>query len=54
MQIVMLAASVRAYYVQTAAVNVWAETVFLVAKGQGVICLLRRCDIRLRRSDIFA
>ena len=31
MQTAMLAVSVRDFYVQIAAVNVWAETVFLVA-----------------------
>ena len=61
MQTAMLVVSVRGFYVLTAAVNVWAETVFLVAERHGVIYLLRRCDIRLwrvifrlRRSDIFA
>ena len=58
---VMVAVSVRVYYVLTAAANVWEEIVFLVAKGHGVIYLISRCDIRLgrvifclRRSDIFA
>ena len=55
------AAYVRDFYVWTAAVSVWAETVYRVVEQHGVIYLLRRCDIRLRRvifrlrlSDIFA
>ena len=61
MQTAMFVLSVRAYYVQTAVVNVWAETAYRVAEQHGVIYLLCRCDIRLwrvifrlRRSDIFA
>ena len=60
-QTAMLVASVRGFYVLTAAVNVWAEIVYRVVEQHGVIYLLRRCDIRLRRvifrlrrSDIFA
>ena len=37
--IVTPAASVRGFYVWTAAVNVWAEIVYLVAEEQGVIYL---------------
>ena len=47
MQTAMLVVSVRGFYVLTAAVNVWAETVFLAAKEQGVKCLLCRREVRL-------
>ena len=49
MQTAMLVVSVRDFYVLTAAVNVWAETVFLVVEQQGMMHLLCRYDVRLWR-----